>query len=212
MSNLKQLSATLTASLRLAQPPVAVCLTKELPAGVPLWSGSAPAGCRLWQEGATRTFATAARQHDLCAIGIYTHNLASTPATDADLSEALRVFGDLGYVRPEDIGQIPVLAQRAGICGVRAARRESGAAGRGAAVRAGEPGADPVRSGATIGGRVPAGDGPSGVRRGSTDRQQRERGGEPGVLRRPGLSRRDDRRCGAVRHPGSEAGSLHGAT
>ena len=112
MPNLAQIDATLRASLRLAQPAVAVCLTRELPAGVQPWTGPSPAGCRFWEEAATRTFATTARQHDLCAIGIYTHNLESTPATDTDLGDALKVFGDLGYARPEDVAQIPVLGER----------------------------------------------------------------------------------------------------
>jgi uncharacterized protein (DUF169 family) len=36
-----------------------------------------------------------------------------TPGAETDLGDALKVFGDLGYVRPEDIPLIPVLKQRA---------------------------------------------------------------------------------------------------
>jgi uncharacterized protein (DUF169 family) len=72
-----------------------------------------PAGCRFWQEAATQVFATQVQQHDLCSIGIYTHNLEMTPGVETDLGDALKVFGDLGYVRPEDIPLIPVLKQKA---------------------------------------------------------------------------------------------------
>jgi uncharacterized protein (DUF169 family) len=72
-----------------------------------------PAGCRFWQEAAAGVFATQVQQHDLCSIGIYTHNLEMTPGTETDLGDALKVFGDLGYVRPEDIPLIPVLKQKA---------------------------------------------------------------------------------------------------
>lgn len=112
MATHADLSAALTSALTLKQSPIAVSLVGAVPDGVPAWSGSVPAGCRFWQEAASRTFATSARHHDLCAIGIHTHNLEATDASQADLGTALKVFADLGYVRAEDIPQIPVLAKR----------------------------------------------------------------------------------------------------
>ena len=108
MSN-SAIAATLTQSLALTQPPIAICLLDELPAGVDLWSGAAPAGCRFWQEAATRVFATAPADHANCAIGQYTHNLSMTPASQQDLGDALRIFDSLSYVREQDIALIPVL-------------------------------------------------------------------------------------------------------
>ena len=81
----------------------------SVPSGIPVFQGTVPAGCRFWQEGTLQTFATVPRQHDLCGIGLYTHNLDQTPATRKDLGDALKVFADLGYVREQDIPQIPVL-------------------------------------------------------------------------------------------------------
>jgi uncharacterized protein (DUF169 family) len=95
--------------LRLSQSPVAICFTESIPDGVAGHAGNAPAGCRFWEDGASRTFATAAADHSHCAIGVYTHNLGSSPAQQTDLADALRVFGDLGYVREQDIPLIPVL-------------------------------------------------------------------------------------------------------
>jgi len=109
---LKQIAETLTSALTLTQPPVAVSVVEVPPAGVPMFAGRVPAGCRFWQEAATRTFVTAPKDHDLCAIGTFTHNLPGTPAHEVDRSDALKVFADLGYVRPEDIPSIPVLARR----------------------------------------------------------------------------------------------------
>jgi hypothetical protein len=40
---------------------------------------------------------------------VYTHNLETSPGQQADLMDAIKVFGDLGYVRPEDLPLIPVL-------------------------------------------------------------------------------------------------------
>jgi uncharacterized protein (DUF169 family) len=113
MSSSTSIAQTLTDSLQLSQPPIAVCFADAVPAGVKTFSGTVPAGCRFWQEAATQVFATQAQQHDLCSIGIYTHNLEMTPGVETDLGDALKVFGDLGYVRPEDIPLIPVLKQKA---------------------------------------------------------------------------------------------------
>jgi uncharacterized protein (DUF169 family) len=109
--NRAALAATLTESLRLAQPPIAVCFADAVPPGVHGWVGRVPAGCRFWQEAARSVFATSPADHDLCAIGTFTHNLEATPAHEADRGAALRVFADLGYVREEDLPAIPVLGR-----------------------------------------------------------------------------------------------------
>jgi len=112
MTDFAHASSALTTSLNLMQPPVAISLTDTVPDGVATWTGASPAGCRFWQEAMHKTFATAPRDHDLCAIGTYTHNLEGTEATNADLGLALKVFADLTYVRDEDVAQIPVLSRR----------------------------------------------------------------------------------------------------
>jgi uncharacterized protein (DUF169 family) len=99
---------SLTESLHLTQPPVAVCFTDSLPDGVKAYSDSVAAGCRFWQEATKSVFATVSRDHDLCSIGLYTHNLGSSP----DLGDALKVFADLGYVRDQDVPLIPVLRSK----------------------------------------------------------------------------------------------------
>ncbi|MDQ2899192.1 MAG: DUF169 domain-containing protein [Acidobacteriota bacterium] len=107
-----EISGTLTQDLHLSQPPVAVCLTDCVPEGVEAWSGRAPAGCRFWQEAGSRVFATSASDHGFCSVGQYTHNLDTTPASNADLMDSLRVFADLTYVREQDVKAIPVLATK----------------------------------------------------------------------------------------------------
>ena len=107
-----QIAQTLTASLKLTLPPIAISFTDEVPAGIADWTGRVPAGCRFWEEAATKVFATSASDHDLCSIGTFTHNLETTAAHDAERGDALRVFADLGYVREQDIAMIPVLKAR----------------------------------------------------------------------------------------------------
>jgi uncharacterized protein (DUF169 family) len=112
MSPYTGIAQTLTESLKLTQVPVAVCLSESVPAGVETWSGTSPAGCRFWQEAASRVFATSAADHSLCSIGMYTHSLEMAPAAMKDLGDALKVFAQLSYVRDEDVAAIPVLASK----------------------------------------------------------------------------------------------------
>jgi uncharacterized protein (DUF169 family) len=114
MASEKELAAILTASLDLRQAPVAISFTDAVPGGVKMHTGRVPAGCRFWQDGAATAFATTAADHSLCAIGVYTHNLQPSPAQQTDLVDALRAFGDLEYVRPEDLPLIPVLESQPG--------------------------------------------------------------------------------------------------
>jgi uncharacterized protein (DUF169 family) len=104
----------LTGALDLRQSPVAICFTESIPAGLGGHEGLVAAGCRFWQDAASTSFATSATDHSMCAIGVYTHNLPLSSAGTADLQDALRVFGDLSYVREEDVAAIPVLETRPG--------------------------------------------------------------------------------------------------
>ena len=104
---------TLSDALKLSQPPIAVCFADVVPEGVKLYPDAVPAGCRFWQEATKGVFATTSSHHDLCSIGVYTHNIQTNPAIQRDLGDALKVFADLGYVREQDLPLIPVLGKKA---------------------------------------------------------------------------------------------------
>jgi uncharacterized protein (DUF169 family) len=112
VDNYQQIAAILSESLNLNQPPVAVCFTATAPATVAHHEGRVAAGCVFWQDGARKAFVTSASDHDLCSIGVHTHNLEPGPAHQAELGTALKVFSELGYLRPEDVGAVPVLKSR----------------------------------------------------------------------------------------------------
>jgi hypothetical protein len=95
-----EMARILTDSISLSLPPIAICFTHKVPAGIRSWTGRVPAGCRFWQEAATEVFATSPSDHGLCSIGMFTHNLETTEAEDMDRGDSLKVFADLGYVRP----------------------------------------------------------------------------------------------------------------
>ena len=107
--NYSALSRDLIELLKLEHSPIAVSFSSVAPTGIPFHQGQAPAGCRFWQDAEQSAFTTSARDHELCAIGVHTHNLQPSPGQQQDLTAALRVFADLEYVRAEDIAQIPVL-------------------------------------------------------------------------------------------------------
>jgi uncharacterized protein (DUF169 family) len=108
----ESIARTLTDALDLTLPPIAVCFADDVPPGVPPVGRPVAAGCVFWERAAAGAFVTGASDHETCAIGTFTHNLATTPAHEVDRADALRVFADLGYVRPEDLPRIPFLATR----------------------------------------------------------------------------------------------------
>lgn len=107
------LARTLTNALQLNVPPVAIAFVDSEPAGISTFDGQVPAGCRFWQEATSRVFATVARDHDMCSIGVYTHHLECAAGVQADLQDTLKVLADLTYVRPEDMPFIQVLNREA---------------------------------------------------------------------------------------------------
>ena len=114
MNQFESIAKSLTDSLHLQTPPVAVTLTNTPPAGVPFSTEAAPAGCSFWERGAAGAFVTSPKDHENCAVGLYTHHMPlDTPARQENLNDCLKIFGDLGYVRPEDIPAIPVLKEEA---------------------------------------------------------------------------------------------------
>jgi uncharacterized protein (DUF169 family) len=108
--NNEKLAEQLSAALQLALAPVAVSFPDAPPANVPRFDGIVPAGCAFWQQAASRTFITSAKDHALCSIGVHTHHLADPlPSHQAELADALKAMSDLDYVRPEEVAAIPVI-------------------------------------------------------------------------------------------------------
>jgi uncharacterized protein (DUF169 family) len=110
MTSYSEQSKSLTDALGLTLPPIAVALLDRVPDGVPTFDGVAAAGCRFWQEAASRTFATVTADHELCGIGVHTHNMAgASDRAKSELGAALKVMAQLDYVRDEDVAAIPVI-------------------------------------------------------------------------------------------------------
>ncbi len=109
-----ELARSLRENLQLTLPAVAVSFRDGIPDGVPMFEGKVPAGCVFWERAAHAAFATSAADHDLCSIGVYTHNLKDpSPHYQSELQTVMQVLGQLEYVRPADMAHIPVLERRA---------------------------------------------------------------------------------------------------
>jgi uncharacterized protein (DUF169 family) len=109
----KNVADELSAGLELKMPPIAVAFCDYLPASVAPFDGVVPAGCAFWEKAAAGAFATSAQDHALCAIGMHTHNLPHTQVTESELKDAVQAMTGLDYVRPEEVGALPVARRQA---------------------------------------------------------------------------------------------------
>jgi uncharacterized protein (DUF169 family) len=92
--------------------PVAVTFLDELPRGVEKFAGSEPSGCSFWRLAAEgRTFYTVPENHFNCAVGAYTHHIALSPDREKETEQTLQMMFELGYVKPEEVPQMPRLAK-----------------------------------------------------------------------------------------------------
>ena len=83
-----------------------------MPAGLPRWDGPAlAAGCGLWpQAAAGRSFYTLASDQFNCAVGCHTHRLELLPERAGELGQAIGLMTECGYLAPEEVAGIPMLA------------------------------------------------------------------------------------------------------
>jgi uncharacterized protein (DUF169 family) len=118
------LASTLTDSLRLGAPPIAITFAAEAPAEVPAFdqpmpaptddgrTGRVPAGCVFWMKGAERTFSTVAEDHGNCSVGSVTHGFKTLEdvAGNSDVAALL----ESGWVTMDVVPQIPVVTEKPG--------------------------------------------------------------------------------------------------
>jgi uncharacterized protein (DUF169 family) len=108
----KALEEKIGGAVKLARRPVAVAFLEAAPAGVTKFEGTEPSGCSFWRLAASgRVFYTVPENHFNCAVGAYTHNIALSPEREKETEQTLKMMFDLGYVKPEEVPQIPRLAK-----------------------------------------------------------------------------------------------------
>ena len=108
----KNLERKFTEALKFERRPVAVAFLDAAPAGVRRFEGSEPSSCSFWRLAAGgETFYTVPENHFNCAVGAYTHNIALSPEREQETGQTLKFMFDLGYVKPEEVPQIPRLEE-----------------------------------------------------------------------------------------------------
>jgi uncharacterized protein (DUF169 family) len=104
----RQISKVVKSSVR----PIGVAFLDEEPGGVKKYEGTQPSGCSFWRLAAQGTaFYTLPENHFNCAVGAYTHNIPLSPDREKETEATLKMMFDLGYVKPEEVPQIPRLAK-----------------------------------------------------------------------------------------------------
>jgi uncharacterized protein (DUF169 family) len=110
--NGRELEQQIGAVTKAARRPVAVTFLQQIPAHVDKFDGSQPSGCSFWRLAASgKMFYTVPENHFNCAVGAYTHNIPLSPQRQNETEQTLKMMFDLGYVKPEELPQIPRLPQ-----------------------------------------------------------------------------------------------------
>ena len=92
--------------------PITVTFLDARPAHVQKFDGNEPSGCSFWRLAAEgQTFYTVPQNHFNCAVGAYTHNIALSPDREKETEQTLKMMFDLGYVKPQEVPQIPRLSK-----------------------------------------------------------------------------------------------------
>ena len=111
-SNWKTLETKFAGEVAMERRPVAVAYLDAAPNGVERFEGSEPSGCSFWRVAADgQTFYTVPENHFNCAVGAYTHNITLSPERESETGQTLQMMFELGYVKPEEVPQIPRLAK-----------------------------------------------------------------------------------------------------
>jgi uncharacterized protein (DUF169 family) len=106
----RTLEQRISSAVDLPRRAVAVAFLDAPPAGVGKFEGTEPSGCSFWRLAAAGvSFYTVPEDHFNCAVGAYTHNIPLSPAREKETAQTLKMMFDLGYVKPEEVPQIPRL-------------------------------------------------------------------------------------------------------
>jgi uncharacterized protein (DUF169 family) len=111
----KDIEERIAGAVKLPRRPVAVVFLEAAPEGVTSFTGTEPSGCSFWRLAAEgRVFYTVPENHFNCAVGAYTHNITLSPEREKETEQTLKMMFELGYVRPEEVPQIPRLPKTPG--------------------------------------------------------------------------------------------------
>jgi len=107
MLDYRNLEERFSDALHLGQRPIAISFRETPPSTVPLFKGSAPAGCAFWRIAAEgRSFYTVPSDHYNCPIGSYTHGIDLPSDRAQELDQTLTLMNDLKYIRRDEVSAL----------------------------------------------------------------------------------------------------------
>ena len=123
-SSWSDLAESLTNTLGLSSPPIAIEIFSDVPQDVKPFAGPkpapapdgrtgpVPAGCVFWTKAIDRSFSTVASDHANCSVGTLVHGFAGLDevAGNSDVAALL----DSGWVTMEQVPQIPTVHEKTG--------------------------------------------------------------------------------------------------
>jgi uncharacterized protein (DUF169 family) len=106
---------TIMKAINLQKRPVAVKFLDAAPTGIEKFTGTEPSGCSFWRLAAAgKVFYTVPQDHYNCPIGSYTHSIPLPPERAKELEQTLGLMAQIGYVKMEEVPDIPRLAKEPG--------------------------------------------------------------------------------------------------
>jgi len=115
MIDYRSVERRITEGIGLDRRPVAIAFRDTPPGGVAKFSGSEPSSCSYWRLAmAGRVFYTVAADHHNCAVGGHTHNIPLPAERAQELPQTLSFMTGLGYLRMEEVPDIPRLPRTPG--------------------------------------------------------------------------------------------------
>src|SRR6516165_11606081 len=115
MPDYRSIEQPFSETLGLERHPVAVKFQKTPPAGVPNFTGTEPSGCSFWRLAQAGGRSTRSPVTITTAIGSYTHNIPLPQERAEELDQTLSFMTGIGYIKMEEIPQIPRLPQTPGV-------------------------------------------------------------------------------------------------
>ena len=108
----KELQENISRAVKLPRRAVAVGFLDAVPEEMEQCKGTEPSGCSFWRLAAAgKSFYTVPQNHFNCAVAAYTDNIALSAERENATEQTLKMMFDLGYVKPEEVAQIPRLAK-----------------------------------------------------------------------------------------------------
>lgn len=104
--------ARISKALAAEKRPVAVKFLDAEPKGIEKFTGTEPSGCSFWKLAAAgKVFYTVPQDHYNCPVGSYTDGISLPEARAKELDQTLGLMAQIGYVKMEEVPDIPRLDQ-----------------------------------------------------------------------------------------------------